>query len=429
VPLAPGPPVPVSGAAAAPMPREGLGGWALFAAMLAAAGLPIYIHAPKFYVDSYGVGLGALGLVLFGLRLLDLVQDPALGWLSARLAARRGRAVALAAGLMAVSMLGLFAVPPPLPPLAWFALTLAGLFSGFSFLGITFYAEGVARAGRLPGAGHVRLAGWREGGALAGVCLAAVAPAALAGSGAPFALFAAGFAVLALAAVLAMRREWGAAPAAAAPAAIPFRAVLADPVARRLLLVALLNAAPVAVTSTLFLFFVEQRLEAPGAEGPLLLLFFLAAALSVPLWARAAARRGARRVLLAGMALSVLAFGFAAALGPGDLWPFALVCLASGAALGADMTLLPAIFAARLARAFPGAAAAQAFGLWSFVSKLALALAAVTLLPLLQGLGLGAPGTSPAAALAWLGALYALLPCALKLAAIAALALIPAAEA
>jgi glycoside/pentoside/hexuronide:cation symporter, GPH family len=25
------------------------------------AGLPIYIHAPKFYVDEYGVSLAALG--------------------------------------------------------------------------------------------------------------------------------------------------------------------------------------------------------------------------------------------------------------------------------------------------------------------------------------------------------------------------------
>jgi glycoside/pentoside/hexuronide:cation symporter, GPH family len=40
--------------------------------------------------------------------------------------------------------------------------------------------------------------------------------------------------------------------------------VLADPLARRLLLLALVNAAPVAVTSTLFLFFVESRLAAPG---------------------------------------------------------------------------------------------------------------------------------------------------------------------
>ncbi|MEM8802354.1 MAG: MFS transporter, partial [Pseudomonadota bacterium] len=52
--------------------------YALFASALAMAGLPIYIHAPKFFVDEYGVSLAALGAVLFGLRLLDVVQDPAL---------------------------------------------------------------------------------------------------------------------------------------------------------------------------------------------------------------------------------------------------------------------------------------------------------------------------------------------------------------
>ena len=64
--------------------------YALFAALLSAAGLPIYIHAPKFYVDEYGVSLAALGSVLFGLRLLDVVQDPLLGRLSERLRHRRG---------------------------------------------------------------------------------------------------------------------------------------------------------------------------------------------------------------------------------------------------------------------------------------------------------------------------------------------------
>ena len=48
--------------------------FALFGAVLAAAGLPIYIHAPKFYVDTYGVSLAALGAVLFALRLIDVVQ-------------------------------------------------------------------------------------------------------------------------------------------------------------------------------------------------------------------------------------------------------------------------------------------------------------------------------------------------------------------
>ena len=403
---------------------EALPGFAVFAAMLAAAGLPIYIHAPKFYVDEFGVSLAALGAVLFGLRLLDFAQDPLLGWLAERM--RRGRAAwaAGAAALMALAMAGLFAVPPPVAPLLWFGLMLTLLFTAFSFLTILFYSQGVRKAGELGAGGHVRLAAWRETGALLGVSLAAVAPAALAAvSGEPFALFAAGFAGLAIIAAYAMRREWTAAKVGLETG---FRAVLSDRIALRLLMVALVNAAPVAVTSTLFLFFVESRLAAPGLEGPLLLLFFLAAALSAPLWGRAAQSRGAKAMLLAGMVLSILAFGFAATLGEGDAAAFALVCLASGAALGADMTLLPAIFAGRMARIAP--AAGRAFGLWSFVSKFTLAFAAVTLLPLLELSGFRAGQDNSAASLAMLSFLYALLPCALKAAAITLLIATPIEE-
>nr|WP_245398625.1 MFS transporter [Oceaniglobus trochenteri] len=389
--------------------------------MLAMAGLPIYIHAPKFYVDQHGVGLGVLGAVLAALRLIDVVQDPVLGWLADRLRRWRTVSVALAGGLMAVSMVALFALPPALPPVAWFAVTLTGLFSGFSFLTITFYAQGVARAGALGAGGHVRLAAWRETGALLGVCLAAVAPTALVASGAPFAVFAWGFAGLVVLAMLAMAREWSA--GAVVPGETGLRPILADPTARRLLLIALLNAMPVAVTSTLFLFFVESRLEAPGAAGPLLLLFFLAAAVSAPLWGRIAARVGEKRALVAGMSLAILSFAFAAMLGPGDSLLFALICAASGAALGADMTILTAIFAARMGRITTGAE--QAFGLWSFVSKATLALAAVILLPVLEISGFESGTGNDARALFTLTVLYALLPCVLKLCALALLAGMP----
>lgn len=394
--------------------------YALFAALLAAAGLPIYIHAPKFYVDEYGVSLGALGAVLFGLRLLDVVQDPALGWLAQRLRARRGPAVACAAGLMALAMLGLFAVAPPLAPVTWFALMLTLVFSCFSFLTICFYAQGVAKADALPGKGHLTLARWRETGALLGVCVAAVTPLLLGMAfGRPFAGFAVGFALFALAAAVAMRQEWRGAILVESSG---FGIVLRDAQARRLLLIALVNAAPVAVTSTLFLFYVELALEAPGWEGPLLLLFFLAAAGAAPLWGLLAERFGARRVLLAAMGLGIVAFGGALLLGPGDVALFALVCLASGAVLGADLTLLPAMFAARMARIAPSAA--EGFGLWSFVSKLTLAFAAIALLPALEAAGLatGGGGASPPEAVTLLILFYAGVPCALKLFAIALLA-------
>jgi glycoside/pentoside/hexuronide:cation symporter, GPH family len=257
-----------------------LGSWSVFAGVLAAAGIPIYIHAPKVYVDSYGVSLASLGLVLFALRLLDVVQDPALGWLSERLRARRQASVAVALGLMAAAMVGLFAVSPPVAPLLWFAITLTLLFSAFSFLTITYYAEGVAKAGSLGSEGHLRLAAWRESGALGGICIAAALPSILAGMDLPIGLYAVAFVLACAVASVVMRGEWG--RRASMPAEPGFRRVLADPVSRRLLLLALINAMPVAVTSTLFLYFVESRLAAPGWEGPLLLLFFLSAAAWAP---------------------------------------------------------------------------------------------------------------------------------------------------
>lgn len=401
-----------------PMPRApSRPGYAVFAAMLAAAGLPIYIHAPKFYVDSYGVGLTALAGVLFALRLIDVVQDPLFGVLAQRARRQRGPAVAIGVAVLAASMVGLFAVTPPIAPIWWFALMMLGLFSAFSFLNICMYAQGVAAAPRLGDQGYLRLAAWRETGALLGVCVAAVAPTVLVGTGAPFAGFALGFVAVCLIAVWMMRADWTA-DGSLGPSG--FYQVLSDPTARRLLLVALLNAAPVAVSSTLFLFYVESVLLAPGWEGALLLLFFVAAAGTAPIWSRLAALFGARRMLLIAMALAVVSFSIVLALGPGDTLIFALVCLASGAALGADFALLPAMFARRMEVIAPEAGAA--FGLWSFVSKFTLAFAAVVLLPALDAVGFQSGADNADPALHLLTYLYALVPCVLKLGAMAVLA-------
>lgn len=397
---------------------ERLGAYALFAALLSAAGLPLYIHAPKFFVDSYGVSLTALGAVLFGLRLLDVVQDPALGWLAERLRHHRRAAVSVAVTSLAGAMVGLFAITPPMVPLLWFALMLTIVFSAFSFLTICFYAQGVSKADHMDGMGHIRLARWRETGALLGVCVAAIAPVGLATiTDQPFAGFALGFALLACLAGWAMRAEWIAGPLRKSTGFAP---VLRDRVARRLLVIAFLNAAPVAVSSTLFLFFVESRLAAPGAEGPLLLLFFLCAACAAPIWGKAAEVWSAKRALIAGMCLSILSFGFAITLGAGDVTAFAVICVFSGAALGADLTLLPALFATRMAKISP--TAAEGFGLWAFVSKFSLAIAAVALLPALEYAGYRSGVENTDEALRLLSIFYAGLPCVLKLAALALLA-------
>ena len=393
--------------------------YSLFAAVINAAGLPIYIYAPKLYVDNYGVTLAALGAMLFALRLIDVVQDPLLGWISERLGKWRSIAVAFAGLLLAVSMIGLFAVEPPIAPLYWFGLTLLGLFSAFSFLTINFYAQGIAKVGENNPKGHVQLAAWRETGALLGICIAAVAPTVLMGySFDAFTAFAWGFAAFTAAAVLWMWPEW---TSRVQTEPTPIKAIVGDPQARRLLLLALVNATPLAVSSTLFLFYVESALGGVGWEGALLVLFFLAAAASSFIWSKLAAKYGEKPVLLSAMTLAVISFGYAYTLGQGDVIPFAIVCVLSGATIGADLTLLPALFAKRMSIIAPNGG--QGFGLWSLVSKFTLAFAAVVLLPLLEGAGFQSGAQAqPDEAIETLVVLYALVPSALKLVAIALLA-------
>ena len=407
--------------------RPRLWGYSLFGALLAMAGLPIYIHAPFFYVEQYAVSLATLGTVLFVLRGFDFLQDPALGWLAARLNAMRGQAVAITVVLMAGAMAMLFAIPPAFVPILWFAIALTILFSCYSFLTICFYATGTARGDALGHGGHVYLAGWRETGALLGVCIAAAAPVALETvMPAPFLGFVLGFVLVAILAAIAMRHEWPRFQRPPDLGGLSLRDVFADATTRRLLVIALVNATPVAITSTLFLFYAESVLQAEGWEGPLLILLFLSAAASAPLWARAAKRWGAKTALLAGMGIAALSFVFVLTLGPGDLVPFALICIVSGAGIGADLTLLPAIFSRRMAELSPDAA--KGFGLWAFVTKATLALSALIVFPTLEFAGFEAGTQNSATALSALVLLYAAVPSILKLAAIALLALTPLKE-
>lgn len=398
----------------------------LYALMLAAVGIPLYIHLPRFASVELGIGLGTLGSLLLALRVIDLVQDPALGWAIDRWPERQGLFAMLAAAGLAVGFPLLFTLQAGTSVTLKLFLVLVLLFSAYSLGSILLYGRSATLAERADDSGLMTLAAFREGGMLAGVLLSAIAPAALVALGAAhqgYPTFGYLLGGLAIATAVLTRPMWRR-PVVRGEG---FRlADLADAGALRLLLLALVNSLPVAVTSTLFLFFVEDRLQLAGMAGPQLLLFFLSAGLSVPLWTAASHRIGPRATLLVAMPLAILGFSGAALLAPGNLAGFAVVCLLSGAASGADLVILPAMFSIVLTRSRINAS--MAFGIWSFATKLGLALAAATLLPLLDRFGF-APGTANSArSLGALNLAYAVLPCALKLVALALVFTLPAKE-
>lgn len=389
----------------------------LFAMLLAAAGLPLYIHLPRFATAELGLSLSTVGVILIGIRLLDFLQDPLIGraidhW-------RNSQQVFAWIGAlgMALGFLMLFSVPPVISTEVWLTLSLVIVFSAYSVGSILFYGQSAAIAGSGAPRDMYRLAAFREAGMITGIILAAIAPVALAsatGAGSGYTAF--GYVLAAGAVLIAFqtRTLWRQSVTPETP--LTFSA-LRKSGGMRLLLLAFVNSLPVAITSTLFLFFVEDKLKLPDFSGPFLILFFLSAGLSVPLWSKLVARRGARLVLLPAMILAILSFVGAAALPEGAALGFAVICVASGAALGADMVILPALFATTLSRA--GLQAGQAFGVWSFAAKSSLALAALLLLPALEFSGFTPGAQNSEDALTVLTYAYAILPCILKLLAIA----------
>lgn len=384
----------------------------LYALMLAAAGIPLYIHLPRFAAVNLGIGLGVIGTVLLLIRLVDLVQDPLIGWAIDRWPRAQMLFAVTAAGGLAVGFPLLFSLPDGASIETLVAILIL-LFSAYSLGTILLYGRSATLAKTPTSAELVTLAAYREGGQLTGVVVAASAPAFFVAFGAgaqgypAFGLFLGG---LALVTMILTAPIWRRTPITGL--GLSFTG-LGRAGALRLLALALVNSLPVAITSTLFLFFVEDRLQLPGKAGPLLILFFLSAGASVPLWARLSNRIGPKQTLMIAMPLSILGFIGAAMLAPGNLAGFAVICLASGAALGADMVVLPAMFSVVLTRA--GLNASAAFGIWSFAGKLGLALAAFFTLPLLERSGFVPGQTNSAQALETLNLAYAVLPCILKL--------------
>lgn len=417
--------------------RGQLAAYAALAVPLAAAALPVYVHVPKLYAGELGLDLAAVGAILLTLRLFDAVQDPLLGWFSDRWSARFGNRRALIALALPVLAGGLAALfhPPALGGaglLTWLAASLAITYLGFSTASIGYQAWGaeLARDTVL----RTRVTATREGAALIGVLLAAALPdwlAARYGQAGGVSLFGLLYLpLLAMTATITLTLSPCPVTTATMPPREPWSKATLAPFAnapfRRLLAIFVVSGIAAAIPATLFLFYVEDVLGAVRQAGMFLLVYFVCAAAGMPIWVRVSARFGKQRAWFFGMLLSVAGFIGAALLGSGDTAAFAVVCAITGFALGADLALAPSLLADVIdcdSRYPPNQQQAPVqgayFGLWNLATKLSLALAAGIALPLLAVLGYQAGSAQQA--FGPLSALYALLPCALRLVAAAIL--------
>ena len=409
--------------------------YALPAMALAVPLIPAQVLLPSHYADGLGVGLAAVGAVLALARFSDVVTDPLIGWLSdhwpsARLpgflAGRRKPFIALGAVLGGIALLQLFAPAGPVGAL-YLGLWSGLLYLGWTLISIPYAAWGADLSGDY--AERAQLTAWREAFGLVGVVLAAALPSALQtlGYGIATALQAVAWVAIAAGApailILLWRLPEPPPLAARRPQADGLRAGLGNRPFRRLLAAWLLNGVANGLPAALVPLFVEQRLGLGARElGLLLLVYFMAGLGGLPVWLRLVPRLGKHKVWSIAMMLSCCAFAGAPLLGAGQVWAFAAICLLTGATLGADLALPPAMQAdvVDLDRMRSGRdRSGLFFAPWGMATKFSLAASVGIAFPLLAWLGFAPGQANTAGALFALAAIYAWVPVAFKLGAIA----------
>ncbi|HET7773500.1 MAG TPA: MFS transporter [Burkholderiaceae bacterium] len=416
-----------AGAAGAAAPgRLGTGalaGYAAFGLPLALLATPVNLFVPALYEQSTTLSLALIGVLLFATRLVDALVDPLLGaWVDAQ--KRTGqywRPILLASLPMTAGFIALLNPPAGMGTVAaalWLSGSIVLVYLAYSLATVAYQGWGSELA--TDDAGRTRVTASREGLGLVGVIVASIL---FQQAGLPALV---GVFVVLMALGLLLLGRFAPRPPAAAGAPADGRHGWAVPLAsgrvRWLLAIFTLNALAPSITATLFQFFVTDKLGLSQHIGSFLALYFLAGALSMPAWVWLARRFDLQGLWLAGMAASIASFVWAFSLGPGDFTGFAVICLLSGLAFGADLAIPPALLARVIdANQHRGEREGVYFGLWNFANKLVFSLAALIALPLLQSLGYS-PGSTAPGPLQALTLSYAVVPCVLKLLAFGLLA-------
>lgn len=386
---------------------------------------PVYVFLADFYAGTHGLSLAAIGWVFIAVRLFDGLSDPAVGIASDRFPTRWGRRrpwLVAGAPLVMLGAWQLF-VPAQGVTLTAFAFWLFLLTAGWTIMLTPYFSWGAELSGDYAERG--RIAVWRETLGLIGTILAAIVYSlgAVPAQGMTYvALLIVCGLPLAVGLCLAMVPEPRDFSRTSATLGSLFRVLVRERRFARLLAAYFINGAANALPSGLFLFFVGARLGAPDLGGPLLIVYFCAAVLAAPLWPRLIRRHSMHRVWCVAMLYSAAVFALVLLLGEGDVWAFAVICVASGAALGADLSLPTAIQAdlVDIDTAESGSQRTGAFfALWSLAQKSALAGAGGLALVALGAIGFTAEGANTEFALGGLSVLYAVVPIALKLVAVA----------
>ena len=394
--------------------------YGLIAFPLAFAGLPIYLHAPDFYATQLNIPIEMIGGALLLLRFFDALQDPLIGGFSDQFYQYRKSIISVGA-IMLIGGMWMIFHPPQTFILFWLCLSIFICTTGFSIVSINVQALGGLWTVKATEVTHVMAA--REALGLCGLLVAAITPPLLLHfyhAETVFHYLTLGFIPLMLVCVWVFLYWMQSVPISKPKRDLPlsFKDVFSGTQKRYFFSGYFLSTIASSIPATLIIFYVRDYLQAENYLGLFLLIYFLSGAAAMPLWIKIAQRKSTLMSWWISMVLACLTFIWAFFINPGNILVYALLCLASGIAVGANLTLPSAIVADILSQDSHQKAASRYYAFMAFLAKASLALATGITLPLLGVLGYQ-PGEITTGLL--MPTAYAIIPCCLQLLAIAIL--------
>lgn len=335
------------------LPRRTVFAYALLGAPLTALTLPLIVYLPPFYAEVAGLPLAAVGVAFMTARLWDIFTDPVVGVLQDATRTRFGRRKVWIAAGVPILMASVFFVfnPPENASVTYLYTSLFVLYIGFTMAQVGHFSWGTEIAQSYHERSRVH--GWRETFAVLGMLTVLVVPALVQslGLGGPGDdVRAMGWyiiVVLPLCALVTLTRtpEPPAPPPQGLDARAALQAILRNRAMRIGLLAEFLSGFAPGVTGALFVFFLRSVLELGEASNLLLLIYFVAAVIGVPLWIAVSYRLGKHRTLAFAVLLHAAALAAIVVLPKGEIGPAVAGMLAAGLAANAAPFLLRAMIA------------------------------------------------------------------------------------
>ncbi len=362
--------------------------------------IPVYVVLPTLYGVQLGLGLASTGLILLSVRLFDTISDPVIGFLS-DVSGYKGirRKPWICIGSV-IAGIGLFKIlnPPDVVNNSYLLGWSLMLYTGWTMVAVPYTAWGA----ELSRDYHLRtkITSWREGIGLFGILAAGLLNAGTAqlnfstldsmSTLSWFALLLGPPVIIILIRYVPDQKigHYLSEKAGSTNFLKQIRILSNNRLFLRLLLAWFLNGLANGIPAALFFLYLEHGLGVDESNRPLfILLYFLSAVVTIPIWSSLSFHFGKHRTWCYAMLLASLAFLTVPLVPAGGFLSFAIICVITGAALGADLTIPPAVQGDvvdyELYRTGEGRAGLQ-FALWGVSTKLALALAIGIALPGLE---------------------------------------------